>query len=904
MILSLKDSVFRFKLLEFFLVISLFFGFVGTQKVYAQYCGSQIDLDKFYCEYNIATYECDWNYAGWRDTYSCTADPNDCRTTNRACSSNDDAGACRWDTSFNACVVHTDECSYGACWVNPPPTPTPPPGSSMFCGTCPGSCIYGDPDQCAGVGDTDGDGACEGVCGTPTPPPPPSAGTVSGRVYCDALPGDPGISGVNVQVRDSTTAQVGTAITSWPSGNYSISFLPTGGFAVRPGLASDGTRAGYTGAGTSYCGGFKHEACPFVANMNESGFDFLTNRIVPDSLGVTCDADSGTFTWNEYGGADRYILRVNYEDGTWVSGNDYWLYVPTTVGLCNGSTCSVTLDSGAPVHPFLGGSYEGWSVQVEDEGEVHCQRDGGPFTCGVVPTTCEVPTNLAGGGACGVDGLLDVTWTWNEVDGATKYLLQMDDVDPYNWSGGGPDGLAPYDDYVFPASCSGGTCSHTFYNVNPGTWYGRVRVEQSDGSCIESFEWTTPMVTYTNSCRFTVSGTVYEGNGTLSGEVCNQNGPRTGVRPGDDAQVVVSGTGGTYSDPNIDDNPAGDYYIPNVLTGTYTISLTDHDSPPWECNCPGGCSNTLTVDGNETRNIYLDQEWGGWWQSEGGDVGTDGGGMTSAIPATCAADPGCKEYLTLRDGLVANSSGVLVHNGGTVDLGDGEESEETDYVANSDYLNPHEGYDYFWRLFEMGDEATAVSDDDFGNPEINAQEPPAAAAADAFMPGAGVSGGSNGIKYAYFYRGNMKIANPWTIGADEWVVIFVDGDLTINPPVNAVNGNNGVEVTEGGFLGFVVSGNVYVAQAEGVNASVTNSWLEGVYIVDGTIHTGGTTLPTDKFVGEGIFVGWGGVNLQRDFDSDDNNTYPAELFRYRPDLVLNAPERFKKPVYSWQEVAP
>ncbi len=64
-----------------------------------------------------------------------------------------------------------------------------------------------------------------------------------------------------------------------------------------------------------------------------------------------------------------------------------------------------------------------------------------------------------------------------------------------------------------------------------------------------------------------------------------------------------------------------------------------------------------------------------------------------------------------------------------------------------------------------------------------------------------------------------------------------------------------------------------------------------------------------KFVGEGTFVGWNGIVLERDYDDYagrkvENNYTPTESFRYRPDFLLNAPEEIKVPRYIWREVAP
>lgn len=64
-----------------------------------------------------------------------------------------------------------------------------------------------------------------------------------------------------------------------------------------------------------------------------------------------------------------------------------------------------------------------------------------------------------------------------------------------------------------------------------------------------------------------------------------------------------------------------------------------------------------------------------------------------------------------------------------------------------------------------------------------------------------------------------------------------------------------------------------------------------------------------RFIGEGTFVGWSGVKLERDYDDGAgrralNNISAVEYFRYRPDFITAAPEEFMRSRYSWQQVNP
>jgi len=116
----------------------------------------------------------------------------------------------------------------------------------------------------------------------------------------------------------------------------------------------------------------------------------------------------------------------------------------------------------------------------------------------------------------------------------------------------------------------------------------------------------------------------------------------------------------------------------------------------------------------------------------------------------------------------------------------------------------------------------------------------------------------------------------------ENMIILVNGEVTISANIN---------VDPGGFLAIISSGNITIGN------TVTN--VEGVYVADGIIDSG---TGTSQLIGEGIFTGWGGFNLQRDLP--DNSQLPAERFIYRPDLVRNVYHYLLKPKVSWQEVAP
>ncbi|PJE67788.1 hypothetical protein COU95_00505, partial [Candidatus Shapirobacteria bacterium CG10_big_fil_rev_8_21_14_0_10_40_9] len=97
--------------------------------------------------------------------------------------------------------------------------------------------------------------------------------------------------------------------------------------------------------------------------------------------------------------------------------------------------------------------------------------------------------------------------------------------------------------------------------------------------------------------------------------------------------------------------------------------------------------------------------------------------------------------------------------------------------------------------------------------------------------------------------------------------VIVEGNTIVNP---------------GGFLAVISSAQI--------NIDATVNKVQGMYVADGHISTGsaGKELDTVLFEGQGIFYSLS-IVLARSPARSVNKTTPAELFIFRPDLVLNAP---------------
>jgi hypothetical protein len=150
-------------------------------------------------------------------------------------------------------------------------------------------------------------------------------------------------------------------------------------------------------------------------------------------------------------------------------------------------------------------------------------------------------------------------------------------------------------------------------------------------------------------------------------------------------------------------------------------------------------------------------------------------------------------------------------------------------------------------------------------------------------------------------------SNNWDVEAGKKIVIFVEnGDVHLG----SNNTNPRIIVQPDGFLAVITNQKIHIHATVGVD-NVTDPYgtatIQGIYIADGELEIYGTPADsTDKelqFVGEGNFVGYGGVKLAR-YLAEDNATTPGELFRFRPDFLIKAPNKFRQSVFEWREVQP
>jgi hypothetical protein len=147
---------------------------------------------------------------------------------------------------------------------------------------------------------------------------------------------------------------------------------------------------------------------------------------------------------------------------------------------------------------------------------------------------------------------------------------------------------------------------------------------------------------------------------------------------------------------------------------------------------------------------------------------------------------------------------------------------------------------------------------------------------------------SNGYRWIH-HVGDVTIGGGNIDLGSNRVVLFNEGNVTINSPINLTDGQ--------GF--FMIIGNRDITIGNTVGGGTTPN-LEGLYVTDGTVHTG--TAATSLLV-RGTLIGLTGIDLRRDLAAG-NVTDPAEKVVSALDQLLLYPSDLGRRQVTWQEVAP
>jgi hypothetical protein len=238
-----------------------------------------------------------------------------------------------------------------------------------------------------------------------------------------------------------------------------------------------------------------------------------------------------------------------------------------------------------------------------------------------------------------------------------------------------------------------------------------------------------------------------------------------------------------------------------------------------------------------------------WFQTEGGDVHAQGN-ISSLIPSS-ASDP----FLSL-DG-DSGFPGVVSYGGDSVDVYGGEISSEN-WLSQDVFANLYD-FAYFYQKLGSPDDNLG---DTVSISELNDD------------------GASQGV---YFQQGDLEITGGSLPGGNK-VNILVDGQVTVTGNFTAGTDD---------FLGIFASGNIRV------DASVTQ--IEGLLFTDQDFLSLGVGGANDsQLVVDGSVIA-NDFTLERNLPDNSN---PAELFRYRPDFIVNSPTAIWRTPHTWEEMAP
>ncbi|MEI8233045.1 MAG: hypothetical protein WCG44_04920, partial [bacterium] len=254
-----------------------------------------------------------------------------------------------------------------------------------------------------------------------------------------------------------------------------------------------------------------------------------------------------------------------------------------------------------------------------------------------------------------------------------------------------------------------------------------------------------------------------------------------------------------------------------------------------------------------------------WWQAMGSGI-YSGGAITSKLPTSYD--------LIIADPLGSGIGALLQPSSSSNNLGSGDIST-SNLKASTTYGGKVMDYKYFsanMGVIKGGSSATTSNwiSDAINYEAIKDITPPK----DFYYIAPHTAGST------------ITTASSWSVPAGEKYVVFVNGNFNIK---------HDITVDKGGFLAFIVNGTITI------DPVVTK--LQGIYVSNGFTAEKTNISPDIALNVEGSVVSWGSVSLLRDLKGN-NGSNPAERFTYRPDFLINMPDKMKNFITQWAEVAP
>lgn len=599
---------------------------------------------------------------------------------------------------------------------------------------------------------------------------------------------------------------------------------------------------------------------------------------------VQSSADfSYTGIWNTGLNGNLQLMRMDIDDSS--GRNDANYGCPSgggqdpgvqTVGVC--VTRDDAVGASTTSFPFQenlmsGQTYYWRAVNIQTTTGLYADATS---TC----RTCPVKTNpVVGVPAC--DNMTSTGFRVNftpATSGTTNYDIQQVrvDINKSNVDDGCMYGCAYKNDNL-PTSAA----SDLATGLTPGNdyWVRIVGLSTANPVCWKDAEW---------QCRLP--------GGNIQG--------RAVVIPDDQPTCAATYISSTYLDqtqisfspvvnPAIQAQNSNSYATwNNVFATTYTISAVPPDAgwvqriSCWtqEGGTPSsGTGNSAALE--DTRTLSWDMGYsppGPWWQAVGGDV-YGKNGIVSAIPTTILPRAfninGIGEY----PGVVtmgSSSYDFAVENFGgdpngrkLVNALDDPLPNTKNWLATGETM-PQDGTNLYSLYYTR-----------FGSPT---------------SPTFG--GGAKPTSGVYYASGDVAVDQDWVLGANDSIVIFVNGTLTIK---NSITNPTGT-----GFVVFITSSGITVDSSVGGAYNSNTATIEGVYITSGILDTSLGAVGKERLIAKGIFLA-NSVKLSRNLKNagggiGQNINYPAQQFIYDPGYLVRMPASMTEIAGSttWQEVAP
>jgi hypothetical protein len=354
------------------------------------------------------------------------------------------------------------------------------------------------------------------------------------------------------------------------------------------------------------------------------------------------------------------------------------------------------------------------------------------------------------------------------------------------------------------------------------------------------------------------------------------------LSPGESANITIVTTGTIYNRIINLESPDGSEYllefpktclIPEGSTScSFNIRLkNDAPSGTFHINAKASVDGTedtvcTNAGGGAVPPFTVVIENRDWWGASDADVFTSGK-ISSYIPEN--------RFLEYKG--AGGYPGIPVY-ADDLSIPDEKRISETGWNVNSDYSAKAKGYNY-----SFFDRMAADKEFNFVGQSIT-------------LPLSG-SVSDDGIKW-YKTDGSaldyvLTTASGgsfYNLGIGEKMIIFVDGDLTIDKGIRIDEDNRS-------FLMVIVNGDIKI------NPEVGS--VQGIFFAQDKVLTGTKGVNEDKTLSvKGSVVAMGGVELQRNIPVEDETSVPAESFSFRPDLFLSIPNLFASSRIDWKEVAP